>query len=245
MPDAAHSSAVVPLVAADDVHVHYGESHVLRGVSLVVREGEAIGLLGRNGMGKTTLIRTLMGHVRASGGNIAIRGNDATRARPDRIARWGLAYVPEGRAIFPNLSVRENLVVAARRGVSGRDDWPLERILQTFPRLRERLGHGGQQLSGGEQQMLAIGRALSTNPDLLILDEATEGLAPLIVREIWRIIADIRATGIASLIVDRNFRTVLANTDRALVLEKGRVVLANASEALTARPDELAARLGV
>ena len=245
MPDAAHSSAVVPLVAADDVHVHYGESHVLRGVSLVVREGEAIGLLGRNGMGKTTLIRTLMGHVRASGGNIAIRGNDATRARPDRIARWGLAYVPEGRAIFPNLSVRENLVVAARRGVSGRDDWPLERILQTFPRLRERLGHGGQQLSGGEQQMLAIGRALSTNPDLLILDEATEGLAPLIVREIWRIINDIRGTGIASLIVDRNFRTVLANTDRALVLEKGRVVLANASEALTARPDELAARLGV
>ena len=245
MPDAAQSADQVPLVAADDVHVHYGESHVLRGVSLEVREGEAIGLLGRNGMGKTTLIRTLMGHVRASGGRIAIGGRDATRAPPDRIARWGLAYVPEGRAIFPNLSVRENLVVAARRGVSGRDDWPLERILQTFPRLRERLGHGGQQLSGGEQQMLAIGRALSTNPDLLILDEATEGLAPLIVREIWRIINDIRGTGIASLIVDRNFRTVLANTDRAIVLEKGHVVLADTSDALTARPDELAARLGV
>jgi branched-chain amino acid transport system ATP-binding protein len=245
MPDAAQSADSVPLVAADDVHVHYGESHVLRGVSLAVRGGEAVGLLGRNGMGKTTLIRTLMGHVRASGGRIAIRGHDAMRARPDRVARWGLAYVPEGRAIFPNLSVRENLVVAARRGVSGRDDWPLERILATFPRLRERLGHGGQQLSGGEQQMLAIGRALSTNPDLLILDEATEGLAPLIVREIWRIINDIRGTGIASLIVDRNFRTVLANTDRAIVLEKGRVVLADASDALTARPDELAARLGV
>jgi branched-chain amino acid transport system ATP-binding protein len=245
MPDVAQMADVVPLVAADDLHVHYGESHVLRGVSLSVGEGEAIGLLGRNGMGKTTLIRTLMGHVRASGGRIVIRGHDATRARPDRVARWGLAYVPEGRAIFPNLTVRENLVVAARRGVSGRDDWPLERILDTFPRLRERLGHGGQQLSGGEQQMLAIGRALSTNPDLLILDEATEGLAPLIVREIWRIVADIRSTGIASLIVDRNFRSVLANTDRALVLEKGRVVLANASAALTARPDELAARLGV
>jgi branched-chain amino acid transport system ATP-binding protein len=239
MPDAT------PLVAAHDVHVHYGESHVLRGVSLAVRAGETIGLLGRNGMGKTTLIRTLLGHVRASRGSIAIGGEDATRAPPDRIARRGLAYVPEGRAIFPNLNVRENLIVAARRGVSGRDDWPLERILATCPRLKERLGHGGQQLSGGEQQMLAIGRALSTNPDLLILDEATEGLAPLIVREIWRIIADIRGTGIAALIVDRNFRTVLANTDRAIVLEKGRVVLEDRSEALTARPDELAARLGV
>ncbi len=233
------------MVNADGLHVHYGESHVLRGVSLAVRAGEAIGLLGRNGMGKTTLIRTLMGHVRASRGGIAIRGQDATRTPPDRIARWGLAYVPEGRAIFPNLSVRENLVVAARRGVSGRNDWPLERILATFPRLRERLGFAGQQLSGGEQQMLAIGRALSTNPDLLILDEATEGLAPLIVREIWRIIGDIRGTGIASLIVDRNFRTVLANTDRAIILEKGRVVLENRSEVLTLQPEELAARLGV
>ena len=233
------------IVDARGVHAWYGSSHVLHGAQLQIARGQTVGLLGRNGMGKTTLIRTLMGHVRLSGGQIAIRGRDATRARPDRIARWGLAYVPEGRAIFPNLSVRENLVVAARRGVSGRDDWPLERILQTFPRLRERLGHGGQQLSGGEQQMLAIGRALSTNPDLLILDEATEGLAPLIVREIWRIISDIRGTGIASLIVDRNFRTVLANTDRAIVLEKGRVVLADASDALTARPDELAARLGV
>ena len=235
----------VRLVDAHDVHVHYGESHVLRGVSLSVRAGEAIGLLGRNGMGKTTLIRTLMGHVRSSRGRIAIRGRDATQAPPDRVARWGLGYVPEGRGIFPNLSVRENLVVAARRGVSGRDDWPLERILETFPRLRERLDHGGQQLSGGEQQMLAIGRALSTNPDLLILDEATEGLAPLIVREIWRIIGDIRAAGIASLIVDRNFRTVLANTDRALILEKGRVVLENRSDTLIAQPEELAARLGV
>ena len=127
----------------------------------------------------------------------------------------------------------------------GRNDWPLERILATFPRLKERLGHGGQQLSGGEQQMLAIGRALSTNPDLLILDEATEGLAPLIVREIWRIIDDIRGTGIASLIVDRNFRTVLANTDRAVVLEKGRVIIEDRSDVLTSQPAELAARLGV
>jgi branched-chain amino acid transport system ATP-binding protein len=238
-------SDAAPLVAAHDVHVHYGESHVLRGVSLSVRAGETIGLLGRNGMGKTTLIRTLMGHVRASRGKIAVRGQEATRLPPHRIARSGLAYVPEGRAIFPNLTVRENLVVAARRGGSGRDDWPLERILATFPRLKERLGHGGQQLSGGEQQMLAIGRALSTNPDLLILDEATEGLAPMIVRDIWRIIADVRGTGIATLIVDRNFRTVLANTDRAIVLEKGRVVLEDRSNRLSEQPGELAARLGV
>ncbi len=238
-------SAEARLVHAHDVHVHYGESHVLRGISLSVRAGEAIGLLGRNGMGKTTLIRTLLGHVRASRGRIEIGGQDTAGSLPHGIARRGLAYVPEGRGIFPNLSVRENLVVAARHSVNGRDDWPLERILTTFPRLRERLDHGGQQLSGGEQQMLAIGRALSTNPDLLILDEATEGLAPLIVREIWRIIGDIRATGIASLIVDRNFRTVLANTDRALILEKGLVVMEDRSEALLAQPEALAARLGV
>ncbi|MFO1396288.1 MAG: ABC transporter ATP-binding protein [Burkholderiales bacterium] len=233
------------LVDAVDLHVHYGESHVLRGVSLAIARGEAVGLLGRNGMGKTTLIRTLMGLVRPTQGTLAIGGREASRMPTDRVARAGIAYVPEGRGVFPNLTVRENLLVAARKGRDGRDAWPLARILATFPRLAERLDHGGQQLSGGEQQMLAIGRALSTNPDLLILDEATEGLAPLIVREIWSIIDAIRATGIASLIVDRNFRTVLANTDRAVVLEKGRVVLAGASHALVARPEELASRLGV
>ena len=239
MPTDAH------LVDARDVHVHYGESHVLRGVSLSIRPGETVGLLGRNGMGKTTLIRTLMGHVRASSGRVEVRGADGSRMRPDRIARAGFAYVPEGRGIFPNLSVRENLEVAARPGVSGRDDWPLARIIATFPRLGERIDHSGQQLSGGEQQMLAIGRALSTNPELLILDEATEGLAPLIVREIWRIIAEIRASGIASLIVDRNFRSVLTNSDRAVVLEKGRVVLEDSAAALAANAQELTARLGV
>ena len=233
------------LVAVRDLNVHYGESHVLRGVSLAIRPGETVGLLGRNGMGKTTLIRTIMGHVRASGGQVDIRGADGTRMRPDRVARAGVAYVPEGRAIFPNLSVRENLVVAARPGVSGRDDWPFDRILATFPRLAERLDHGGQQLSGGEQQMLAIGRALTTNPDLLILDEATEGLAPLIVREIWRIIGEIRQSGIASLIVDRNFRSVLAHSDRAVVLEKGRIVMEDTAAALVANVGELTARLGV
>jgi len=233
------------IVAAQELHVYYGQSHVLRGVSLEIARGETVGLLGRNGMGKTTLIRTIMGHVRAARGRIAVRGRDVTDARPERVARAGIAYVPEGRAIFPNLSVRENLLVAARAGCDGRNDWSFERILDTFPRLRERLHHGGQQLSGGEQQMLAIGRALSTNPELLILDEATEGLAPLIVREIWRIVGGIRATGIASLIVDRNFRTVLAHSDRAIVLQKGQVAMHGSSVDLLTRPDELRAYLGV
>jgi branched-chain amino acid transport system ATP-binding protein len=161
------------------------------------------------------------------------------------MARLGIGYVPEGRGIFPNLSVRENLVMCARSGPDGRRDWTLERVLTTFPRLTERLQHGGQQLSGGEQQMLSIGRALMTNPELLILDEATEGLAPLIVSEIWRVIGDVRTTGIATLIVDRNVRAVLAHTDRAVVLEKGLVVLEGASDALAQQHDELTRLLGV
>ena len=213
--------------------------------SLAIRRGEAVGLLGRNGMGKTTLIRTILGLVRPTSGAIRIRGTDCTRARPDRIARLGIGYVPEGRAIFANLTVRENLLMAARAGINGRDDWSLDRVLQTFPRLAERLQHGGAELSGGEQQMLAIGRALMTNPDVVLFDEATEGLAPLVVREIWRIIGAIRTTGIASLIVDRNYREVLAHTDRCVVLEKGRVVLEGRSQELARAPEKLARYLGV
>ncbi len=230
---------------ARDVHAHYGASHVLRGVSLAVQPGEAVGLLGRNGMGKTTLIRTLLGHVRASRGSLHVRGRDTTHERPDRIARMGVGYVPEGRQIFPNLTVRENLELAARAGVRGQRDWTLPRVLETFPRLAERLGHGGGQLSGGEQQMLAIGRALIGNPDLVVLDEATEGLAPLIVAEIWRIIAAIRATGIASLIVDRNYRSVLAHTDRAVVMEKGKLVVEGPSADLHNDRAALGRLLGV
>ncbi len=233
------------LIKAENLHTYYGASHILHGVALEIQPGEAVGLLGRNGMGKTTLIRTVMGHVQPTQGSIAIRGKDSTRAKPFQVAKMGVAYVPEGRGIFPNLDVRENLMVAARPGHNGRTDWTYERVLETFPRLTERLGHGGQQLSGGEQQMLAIGRALMTNPDLLILDEATEGLAPLIIAEIWRIISAIRETGVATLIVDRNYRKVLAHTDRCVVLQKGRVVEQRNSAELTAQTELLTQYLGV
>ena len=233
------------LLAAHDLHARYGDSHVLRGVTVAVRAGRSLGLLGRNGMGKTTLIRTVLGYVRAAGGSVAWQGRALTGAAPEKMARLGIGYVPEGRGIFPNLSVRENLVMAARPGPTGSTAWTFERVLETFPRLAERLSHGGQQLSGGEQQMLAIGRALLTNPLLLILDEATEGLAPLVVAEIWRTIATIRASGIAALIVDRNAHAVLAHTDDAVVLEKGRVVLAGESAAIGADGAALSRYLGV
>ena len=233
------------LLAVDGLHARYGDSHVLRGVSLEIPAGTSFGLLGRNGMGKTTLIRTAMGYVRAAGGTVSWQGRAMTGAPPEKMARLGIGYVPEGRGIFPNLSVRENLVMTARAGADGSRGWTLDRVLATFPRLAERLGHGGQQLSGGEQQMLAIGRALLTNPLLLVLDEATEGLAPLVVAEIWRTVAAIRATGIATLIVDRNARAVLAHTDRAVILEKGVVVLAGESAAIAADDAALARHLGV
>jgi branched-chain amino acid transport system ATP-binding protein len=233
------------LLAVTDLHARYGDSHVLRGVTLAIAPGRSLGLLGRNGMGKTTLIRTALGYVATAAGSVAWQGRAMTGAPPEKMARLGIGYVPEGRGIFPNLSVRENLVMTARPGPDGGRDWTFERVLATFPRLAERLGHGGQQLSGGEQQMLSIGRALLTNPRLLILDEATEGLAPLIVAEIWKTIAAIRATGIATLIVDRNARTVLAHTDDAVVLEKGVVVAAGASSALGVDAASLARYLGV
>jgi branched-chain amino acid transport system ATP-binding protein len=233
------------MLAIDALDTYYGDSHILRGAGFELPAGTALGLLGRNGMGKTTLIRTVMGYVRPARGRVAWEGRDVTGATPERMARLGIGYVPEGRGIFPNLSVRENLVMSARAGVDGRRDWTEQRVLDTFPRLRERLGHGGQQLSGGEQQMLAIGRALMTNPKLLILDEATEGLAPLIVAEIWRVVGTVRESGISTLIVDRNYRAVLAHTDRAVVMEKGRIVLAGDSASLAADSDALARFLGV
>jgi branched-chain amino acid transport system ATP-binding protein len=231
-------------VDAQGLHAWHGTSRVLHGVDLCIARGETVGLLGRNGMGKSTLIRTLLGHVTQREGRITIDGQDMSRARPHQVAQRGVAYVPEGRGIFPNLSVHENLVMAARPGRDGRLDWSRERVLQTFPRLAERLGHLGWQLSGGEQQMLSIGRALMTHPDLIILDEATEGLAPQIVADIWRVIGEIRAAGIATLIVDRDYRKVAAQTDHLVVLQKGQVVLSGASATLR-ESTELASYLGV
>ena len=232
------------IVDAQGIHAWYGSSHVLHGVDLQIGRGATVGLLGRNGMGKTTLIRTLLGFVAQREGRVTLFGQNASRAAPHAVARLGVAYVPEGRGVFPNLSVRENLVMAARPGAGGRRDWTYARVLDTFPRLGERVDHLGAQLSGGEQQMLSIGRALMTHPELIVLDEATEGLAPLIVQDIWRVIGGIRASGIATLIVDRDYRRVLAHADHVLVLQKGSVVLAGAAEALRSG-DALGALLGV
>jgi branched-chain amino acid transport system ATP-binding protein len=233
------------LIEAQALNVFYGASHVLHGVDFEVRRGETVGLMGRNGMGKTTLLRSILGLVKPRGGEVRVRGAAMTGAEPWLVARRGIAYVPEGRGIFPNLTVRENLVMSARAGVDGGRDWTYERVLATFPRLGERLGHGGWQLSGGEQQMLTIGRALMTNPDLLILDEATEGLAPQIAREIWRTIRAIRDQGIATVLVDKNHAAITAISDRNVILVKGRVVFAGDTKTLRAQPRLLAQHLGV
>jgi branched-chain amino acid transport system ATP-binding protein len=210
-----------------------------------VNRGETIGLMGRNGMGKSTLLKSIMGIVPPRQGSVRIKGQ-AMQGRPTyEVAQLGIAYVPEGRGIFGNLSVVENLKMAARAGTQGQRDWTYERVLETFPRLQERLNHGGQQLSGGEQQMLTIGRALMTNPDVLILDEATEGLAPLIAREIWRICQVIKASGISSIIVDKNWKHVTQITDRNVILVKGKVVFEGTSDALHADPSVLEQHLGV
>ena len=232
-------------IDAQNLNSYYGASHVLRGVNFSVARGETIGLMGRNGMGKSTLLKSIMGLVKPRSGSVNIMGHDMTGRAPHEIAKLGVAYVPEGRGIFGNLSVRENLVMAARAGSRGQRDWTYDRVLETFPRLNERLSHGGQQLSGGEQQMLTIGRALMTNPDVLILDEATEGLAPFIAREIWRICGVIRETGISSVIVDKNWKHVTQVTDRNVILVKGEVVFQGSSEELRARPEMLQQYLGV
>jgi branched-chain amino acid transport system ATP-binding protein len=227
------------------VHPYHGARHLRQGVDFAVRRGEAVGLMGRNGMGKTTLLKTILGLVRAREGRIRVKGEDVTRAPTHRVARLGIAYVPEGRGIFPNLSVYENLVMAARPGGDGRRDWTLDRVLETFPRLAQRLGHGGAQLSGGEQQMLTIGRALLTNPDLLILDEATEGLAPMVAREIWQIVRTVCRSGISTVIVDKNFAAVSAIAGRSVILVKGEVVFDGASAELKAQPELHLRYLGV
>jgi branched-chain amino acid transport system ATP-binding protein len=233
------------LIDAKGIHTYYGASHILRGINFSVARGETIGLMGRNGMGKSTLLKSIMGLVKPRSGTVDIIDKPMAGRAPYEISQLGIAYVPEGRGIFGNLSVVENLKMAARAGTRGQRDWTYERVLETFPRLKERLGHGGQQLSGGEQQMLTIGRALMTNPDVLILDEATEGLAPLIAREIWRICGVIRESGISSVIVDKNWKHVTQITDRNIILVKGEVVFEGSSAELHARPELLTQYLGV
>jgi branched-chain amino acid transport system ATP-binding protein len=233
------------LLEVRGLNTYYGASHVLRDLDFTVERGQTVGLMGRNGMGKSTLLKSITGLLKPRSGSIAFQGQTIQAQTPYAIANMGMAYVPEGRGIFGNLSVHENLVMAARPGVRGQQDWTYQRVLDTFPRLGERLGHGGQQLSGGEQQMLSIGRALMTNPDLLLLDEATEGLAPLIALEIWRICALVAKSGISTVIVDKNWQHVTQITQHNVILVKGEVVFQGSSAALLSQPDVLNQHLGV
>ena len=234
-----------PLLQVSGLNAYYGASHVLHDLDFKVLAGETVGLMGRNGMGKSTLLKSITGLLKPHSGRIEFQNTAIHGQTPYDIALLGMAYVPEGRGIFGNLSVHENLVMSARAGVRGQQDWTYQRVLDTFPRLGERLQHGGQQLSGGEQQMLSIGRALMTNPDLLLLDEATEGLAPLIAQDIWRICALIAKSGISSVIVDKNWQHVTRITQRNVILVKGEVVFEGSSDALLAQPDLLNQHLGV
>jgi branched-chain amino acid transport system ATP-binding protein len=229
-----------PILEARGVSAGYDASQVLRGIDFAVSSGETIGLMGRNGMGKTTLIRTLLGLLPAQAGTVLLDGVDAAGLPPFRRAQRGIATVPENRGVFASLSVSENLRLAAHGGA-----WTEDRVLALFPRLRERSRNRGNQLSGGEQQMLAIGRALMTNPRLLILDEATEGLAPLMRDEIWRTIRQVRDSGIAVVVVDKTISAVLSLADRVTVLVKGSVVYSGDPQALREDTELVHQHLGV
>ena len=233
------------LLEVRGLNTYYGASHVLRNLDFRVERGQAVGLMGRNGMGKSTLLKSIMGLVKPRSGSIGFQGVPVHGQTPYAIANQGMAYVPEGRGIFGNLSVHENLVMAERAGVRGQQDWTYQRVLDTFPRLGERLSHGGQQLSGGEQQMLSIGRALMTNPDVLLLDEATEGLAPLIALEIWRMCALVAKSGISTVIVDKNWQHVTQITQHNVILVKGEAVFQGSSQQLLRQPDIMNQHLGV
>ena len=233
------------LLVANRVHAGYGSTLILRGVDFRVGVGEVVGLMGRNGMGKTTLIRTLTGQLPVQAGQVFLNGADVSGDPPWQRSQAGIAVVPEGRGIFASLSVRENLEVAARHGLDGQRHWTLDRVLDAFPRLSQRLTHRGNQLSGGEQQMLAIGRALMTNPHLLILDEATEGLAPMIRSEIWRTIRQLRDSTISIVIVDKTVSAVLSLVDRVTILVKGTVVYNGIPKNLQENEDILQKNLGI
>ncbi|MCA1735279.1 MAG: ABC transporter ATP-binding protein [Actinobacteria bacterium] len=219
-----------------DLDAGYGLGQVLFGVDLTVAPGEIVGLLGRNGMGKTTTVRTIFGLLAPMSGTIRFRGKDLVRQRPHRIARAGLGLVPEGRQIFPLLSVDQTLTAMARPGPDGRLRWTRDRVYELFPLLAERRSNRGDVLSGGEQQMLAIGRALVTNPDLLVLDEATEGLAPIVRSEIWKALDNLRGEGESMLVIDQNIGELLVLADRAAILEKGRIVWSGTAAELQRNP---------
>ena len=230
-----------PILAVDRLETCYGLSQVLFGVSFAIAPGEMVTLMGRNGMGKTTTVRSIMGLTPARAGRVHFSGAEIRGLPSYKVAQLGLGLVPEGRQIFPNLTVRENLVATA----AGQGEWTLDRVHELFPRLAERATSMGNQLSGGEQQMLAIGRALMTNPKLLILDEATEGLAPLIRRDIWNCLARLKATGLSILVIDKNVGALMRVADRHVIIERGRVVWQGASAALAAAPDVQHRYLGV
>ncbi len=233
------------IIDAQGLQTYYGDSHILHGISFSIARGETLSLMGRNGMGKTTLLRSLLGLTPPREGTVKIYGQDMTGAPTHKIVRQGIAFVPEDRGIFPNLTVKENLVMTSRTGPNGRKDWDLKRVLDTFPRLAQRMNHMGNHLSGGEQQMLTVGRALMTNPELLILDEATEGLAPLIRKEIWSVVRQIKESGIAAVIVDKDLKALLELADRNIIISKGQIVYEGSSEDLTANPEIHTRHLGV
>jgi branched-chain amino acid transport system ATP-binding protein len=234
-----------PLLEIDGIETCYGLSQVLFGLSLSIHVGEMVSLMGRNGMGKTTTIRSIMGLTPARAGAIRFGGAEMRNFPSYRIAKLGIGLVPEGRQIFPNLTVRENLVAAAGNRLGSPDPWTIEKIHALFPRLAERGNNVGVTLSGGEQQMLAIGRALMTNPRLLILDEATEGLAPLIRQEIWNCLSMLKARGQSVLVIDKNVEHLTRICDRHYIIERGRAVWSGTSEALMAEPDLQHRYLGI
>ncbi|NMG36984.1 ATP-binding cassette domain-containing protein [Azoarcus sp. TTM-91] len=223
-----------PLLSCRGLEAGYGASQVLFGIDFDIQAGEVVALLGRNGMGKSTTIKTLIGGLRPRAGQIRFGGRDIHGARPDAIARMGVAIVPEGRQCFPNLTVEEHLLAFADNRNGLRDGWTLPRLYELFPRLKERASNMGNQLSGGEQQMLAVARALSTNPRLLILDEATEGLAPVIRDEIWRCLGLLKEQGQTTLVVDKYVEKLVCLADRHLILERGRVAWTGTSAELDA-----------
>jgi branched-chain amino acid transport system ATP-binding protein len=233
------------MLTVSGLSVHYGSSQALFDVNLTLGAGRVITLLGRNGMGKTTTINAIMGLVPSSGGEIRFDGQVLNGMAAFRIANLGLGLVPEGRQVFPNLTVKENLIATASNHLKQSEPWTLAQVLDMFPELESRLGSMGNLLSGGEQQMLAIARALMTNPKLLILDEATEGLAPLVRRRIWEALAKIRATGLSILIVDKNLHDLLKLADTHVVIQRGRTVWAGSSEALMADAELRATHLGM